>query len=145
MKQDALIKVTGTQEYPLMDYQNKIEFFTEGKYYKKGKTYYITYKESELTGLNGTTTTFKIQNDFVTLIRFGDISSTLVFEPGKRHVSMYSTDEGVITVGVYTKKMQVDLNDNGGIVFVEYSIDFDASQMSNNDFYLEIKKVGAKN
>lgn len=64
----------------------------------------MTYKESELTGLEGTTTTFKIQPNHITLIRYGDVTSTLIFEPGKRHISTYITEEGVIMIGVYTKK-----------------------------------------
>lgn len=145
MKKDVLIYVKGTQEYPVSSFENSIEFFTEGKFYKKGDSYFVTYKESELTGLEGTTTTFKIQPDLITLIRWGDVTSTFIFEPGKRHISTYITDQGVIMIGVYTKKMKVDLDDSGGEVLVEYAIDFDSHMMSENDFLLKIKEAGVKN
>lgn len=146
MKKDVLIYVKGTQEYPVSSFENSsIEFFTEGKFYKKGESYFVTYKESELTGLAGTTTTFKIQPDLITLIRWGDVTSTFVFEPGKRHISTYVTDQGVIMIGVYTKRMKVDLDDNGGEVLVEYAIDLDSHMMSENDFLLKIKEAGVKN
>jgi len=145
MKKDVLIILKGTQEYPNIEYENSIEFLTEGKFYKKGEIYYVTYKESELTGLDGTTTTFKIQPDIITLHRFGEVSSTLYFEQGKRHISTYMTQEGILTVGVYTKKLHIDLDDHGGEVFVEYSVDLDSSMMSENDFLLKIKEAGVKN
>lgn len=145
MKKDVLIYVRGSQEYPITSHENSIEFFTEGKFYKKGESYFVTYKESELTGLAGTTTTFKIQPDHITLIRWGDVTSTFVFEPGKRHISTYITDQGVIMIGVYTKRMKVDLDDSGGEVLVEYAIDLDSRMMSENDFLLKIKEAGVKN
>jgi len=37
MKKDVLIYVKGTQEYPVSSFENSIEFFTEGKFYKKGR------------------------------------------------------------------------------------------------------------
>jgi len=48
-------------------------------------------------------------------------------------------------IGVYTKKMKVDLTENGGEVFVEYAIDLDSHMMSENDFLLKIKEAGVKN
>lgn len=145
MKKDVLIFVKGTQEYPVSNFENSIEFFTEGKFYKKGESFYVTYKESELTGFEGTTTTFKIQPNHITLIRYGDVTSTLIFEPGKRHISTYITEDGVIMIGVYTKRMKVDLTESGGEVFVEYAIDLDSHMMSENDFLLKIKEAGVKN
>lgn len=145
MKKDVLIFLKGTQEYPLIEYENSIEFFTEGKFYKKGESYFVTYKESELTGLDKTTTTFKIQPNLVTLIRYGDVTSTLIFEQGKRHLSTYRTEDGVVMIGIYTKKMRIDLSNSGGELFVEYSVDLDSSMMSENDFLLKIKEVGVKN
>ncbi|MDF2533142.1 MAG: hypothetical protein K0Q65_2723, partial [Clostridia bacterium] len=40
--------------------KNEIEFFVEGTYTEKGDSIYITYKESALSGMEGTTTTLKI-------------------------------------------------------------------------------------
>ena len=59
MKKDVIISLVGTQEND--GEKDKIELITEGSMYKKGDSYYITYKESQLTGMEGTTTTVKVQ------------------------------------------------------------------------------------
>ena len=53
----ALISVTGNQNLSNKNDDYKMELVTQGKYFKKGETYYVTYKESEVTGMEGTTTT----------------------------------------------------------------------------------------
>jgi len=145
MKKDVLITLKGSQEYIPFEMENKIEFFTEGKYYKKGEAYFLTYKESEITGFKGTTTTFRIQPNLLTLIRFGGVNSSLVFEEGKRHMSVYQTEEGTLMIGVFTKQMMIDIDDDGGKIYVNYYIDFENTQAVNNYFHLEIKKVGGRN
>ena len=70
MSKDVIINVKGTQIDTSSD-TNTLELITEGKYYQKGNNYYITYKESEVTGMLGTTTTLKVGDGVVTLMRFG--------------------------------------------------------------------------
>lgn len=48
-------------------------------------------------------------------------------------------------IGVYIKRMKVDLDDSGGEVLVEYVIDLDLYMMFENDFLFKIKEVGVKN
>ncbi|NLD45821.1 MAG: DUF1934 domain-containing protein, partial [Clostridiaceae bacterium] len=55
MNKNVIISVKGIQTSPNND-SNTLELVTEGKYYKKDNAYYVTYKESEVTGMDGTTT-----------------------------------------------------------------------------------------
>ena len=82
MKKDVLITLVGTQNND--GEKDKIELITEGSMYKKGDAYYITYKESELTGMDGTTTTVKVQDKKVTILRFGTNNTQLIFEKGRK-------------------------------------------------------------
>ena len=70
MDKNVIISVKGTQST-----NNQVniimELVTEGKYYKKDEAYFITYDESEVTGMNGTTTTLMVTDDVVTLVRAG--------------------------------------------------------------------------
>lgn len=122
MKKDVMITVDSKQEHPDKD-ADIMNFVTEGTYYKKENDYYITYDESKLTGMDGTTTTLKIEPDSVTLIRLGNVSSLMVFQKGRKHTSEYNTDYGVIEVGVTARKLSVDMNDLGGQINVEYVIE----------------------
>lgn len=79
MNKNIIISVKGKQisgnEEP-----NIFELITEGKYYKDEEGYCVTYDESEVTGMEGTTTTIKVADGIVTLMRIGSINSQFVFQ-----------------------------------------------------------------
>ncbi|NLN66258.1 MAG: DUF1934 domain-containing protein [Clostridiaceae bacterium] len=122
MKRDVMITVDSKQEH-LNEDAEVVNFITEGTYYKKENAYYITYAESAVTGLDGTTTTLKVSPDSITLIRHGNVSSLMVFEKGRKHTSGYNTEFGMIEVGVIARKLNVEMNDNGGKFNLEYIIE----------------------
>lgn len=122
LKKDVMITVDSKQEHPDQDPQI-MNFITEGTYYKKENHYYITYAESPITGLDGTTTTLEVSPDSITIIRFGKVSSLMVFEKGRKHTSEYNTEYGMIEVGVIARSLFVDMNDSGGLFNVEYVIE----------------------
>ncbi len=138
MKKDVLITLVGTQDND--GEKDKVELITEGSMYKKGDTYYITYKESELTGMEGTTTTVKVQDKKVTILRFGTNNTQLIFESGKHHVCCYDTMYGAISVGVWAQNVKVDLDDDGGEIYADYSIDVDNNLVGKNNFHLMVKE-----
>lgn len=139
---NVIISVKGTQSLQNGEDINEIELITEGKYYKKGDSYYISYKESEVTGMAGTTTTVKVVDKVITLMRFGAVNSQFVFEKGKRHLSYYETQYGVFTIAVLASEVNIQLNDSGGEISVDYELDIDNNKTGNNDFYMLIRKAG---
>jgi len=141
MDKDVIILVRGTQSGENED-TNRLDLITEGKYYKKGGAYYITYNESEVTGMNGTTTTLKIADGIVTLTRSGSVNSMFVFERGHKHVSYYDTSYGAFTVGVFTNEVNIDVDDDGGEIRVGYELDIDNNIAGANDFHLYIREAG---
>lgn len=138
MKKDVIISLVGNQDND--GDKDSIEFITEGSLYKKNDDYYITYKESELTGMEGTTTTIKVQGKKVTLIRFGTNNTQLIFEKGRHHMCCYDTLYGAITVGVWTNLVTVEIDENGGEIFADYSIDVDNNSICKNDFRMKIRE-----
>ena len=143
MNKDVIISVKGNQRYD--DYDNDIELVTEGKYYKKGDHYYVTYKETEMTGMEGVTTTLKIGNGKIVLMRFGESNSQLIFEKGQKHVNYYETAYGAFTVGVFSNQVNIDINDSGGEVFVDYLLEINNMATSMNDFNLQIREAKKSN
>lgn len=141
MNKNVIISVKGSQTDPDQDVNN-MELVTEGKYYRKGETYYVTYKESEVTGMEGTTTTLKIADGTVTLMRFGAVNSQMVFERGQKHVSHYDTAFGAFTIGVFASEVNVRVDDNGGEIKVDYHLEIDNNKTGDNDFYMSIREAG---
>ena len=73
---EAVITVRGSQDYGGGE-ENTVELVTEGFYgYDKDYTK-ITYMETELTGLAGVTTTFRVEPGKVTLDRKGALKSRM--------------------------------------------------------------------
>ncbi|QNU66638.1 DUF1934 domain-containing protein [Ruminiclostridium herbifermentans] len=144
MSKDVIINVKGTQIDTSSD-TNTLELITEGKYYQKGNNYYITYKESEVTGMLGTTTTLKVGDGVVTLMRFGKVNSQFVFQKGQKHVSSYETEYGIFTIGVYAENVDIDINDVGGEISVGYQIEIDNQCAGKNNFYMQIREAGLAN
>jgi uncharacterized beta-barrel protein YwiB (DUF1934 family) len=124
---------------------NIIELVTEGKYYRKGNAYYITYQESEVTGMDGTTTTLKISDGIVTLMRFGSVNSQFIFQQGHKHVSYYDTSHGAFTIGVFANEVSINVNDTGGEISVDYELEIDNNKSGENDFYMLIREAGQSN
>lgn len=137
---DVIISVKGTQSNGSGD-TNKLELMTEGKYYKKGKEFIVVYKETEITGMDGTTTTVSILPEKVTLTRAGAVNSQLIFEMGHKHVSYYDTVSGAFTIGVQTNFMDINVGDHGGELAVDYSIEIDSAKSGENDFYIKIREA----
>lgn len=141
MNKSVIISVKGTQTLANND-SNVLELVTEGTYYKEDQSYYITYKESKVTGMEGTTTTLKISDGVVTLIRFGSVNSQFVFEQGHKHLSYYDTLHGTFTVGIFANEVNIKVDDDGGEVWVDYSLEIDNNKSGENDFYMYIREAG---
>ncbi len=70
MRKDVIIQINGSPKYEDADGE-EIELTTAGRFYRKNGSYYIMYKESELTGMEGITTTLKVEDKRITLMRNG--------------------------------------------------------------------------
>lgn len=89
--------------------------------------------------MEGTTTTLKVEDDKVTLIRHGTVTSTFVFEEGKENISHYATEYGVFTVGVRAESISTSMDEHGGVVAVSYSLDM--FEKEHNEFILSVREV----
>ena len=99
MSTPVILSIQGRQTY--MDQEpDVIRLDTEGTMEYRDGGWDITYEESELTGMAGVTTTFRVEPDKVTLIRTGKLSSTMVFQEGVAHDSLYRMEFGALMISV---------------------------------------------
>jgi uncharacterized beta-barrel protein YwiB (DUF1934 family) len=141
MDKNVIISLKGTQSAEDQD-TNVMELVTEGKYYKQDDAYYVTYDESEVTGMSGTTTTLKVMDGVVTLVRMGAVNSHFVFQQGQKHVSYYDTEHGAFTISVLANAVNVKMDDNGGEIRVGYELEIDNNKTGENDFFMSIREAG---
>ena len=117
------------------------ELVTDGTYIYSDSTCEFTYMESELTGLEGTKTTFKIDRDRVLLTREGSLNAQMIFEKGKKHFFLYETPYGSATMGVKTNKLKTGLGEHGGDIELAYAVDVDSVLLGKNEFKVSIREA----
>ena len=138
---NVIISIKGVQTNPEQE-EETIELVTEGRLESDGEAgYTLSYQESEVTGLEGTLTTFQIEKDRITLLRLGEFNSQMVFEQGRRHLSMYNTPYGAMAIGVNTRHLLSDLTDRGGDIEIDYAIEIDHSVAGQNTFQINVKEA----
>ena len=140
MTDNVIISIKGKQLYAESS-PDEMELVTSGTLHwddQGGCT--VTYQESELTGLEGTTTRLHIHGRRVTLLREGSINSQMVFEEGRRHLSMYETPYGELSIGVSTKRMRSTLDEAGGDLEIDYAIEIDNLVAGQNLFRMNVRK-----
>ena len=102
----------------------------------------LTYQETELTGMEGTTTRFSIRDDTVVLARTGMVNSQLVFQRGKRNSSLYETPWGMMQVDVFTTSLANRLDGRGGILEIKFNISVDHQVAGENQFKIRVRESG---
>lgn len=130
------IKGAGSKRDPDED----IELITEGKLFIDNGKYLIEYDESQMTGMFGTKTSMAIEGDNVTVVRQGKINSNFMFTKGMRQDSMYETEDGSFKVSIFTSNVDIEFGDNGGMVKVEYQVDF-MNDLGKNYIHMFVREV----
>ena len=127
--------------------ESTIELNSEGVLCIDDKRASILYDESELTGMEGSTTEvgFDLDNaGLVTMMRHGSVSTVLVFEKGKRHICAYKTEYMPFEICVNTKDVQNTLLQDGKI-FLDYIIEIRGAQAERTLFTIEISEIAPVN
>ncbi|RHR11089.1 DUF1934 domain-containing protein [Pseudoflavonifractor sp. AF19-9AC] len=140
MEKDVVISIKGIQKYEGQD-SDTIELVTEGRLTRDEGGYTLSYQESELTGLEGTLTTIQVEGEQVTLMRVGEVNSQMVFQEGRRHLSMYNTPYGAMAIGVNTRHLLAELTDQGGDIEIDYAIEVDHAIAGRNIFQIKVKEA----
>lgn len=141
---DVVISIKGMQKGKNILEDDSIELVTSGKYcHKEGETVF-SYMETEITGLEGTKTTFRITPEQVTLRREGSTNSEMVFQKGKKHLFLYDTEFGSLSMGVNTRKLVTGMGGNGGDMRIDYTLDMDSVIFSKNTFVINVRELPGK-
>ena len=138
MKQAVTLMIRGSQRYPDQD-PEVIELTTEGTMELRNGGWDISYQESELTGLAGVTTTFRVEPNKVILTRTGNLKSEMVFEKGVPHDSLYQMAFGTLMITVEAKFMYFDITPAGGSIDLVYAIDIENTACGEIDYHLDIR------
>lgn len=138
MKRPVMLFIRGRQSYEGQE-PDSIELVTEGTMEFRDGGWDIAYEESELTGLEGVTTVFRVEPGKVTLTRSGRLHSSMVFQQGLVHESLYQMEFGVLMLSVCAKQVYFDIVPDGGVIDLVYSIDIENTAAGEIDYHLDIR------
>ena len=111
-----------------------------GSYIDDGERISISYNETEVTGMEGSTTTvtfLKNEPNVVSMIREGAVSATLVFEEEKRHHCLYKTPFMPFEVCVRTIKVSNALL-GAGALSLDYIVEIRGAKAERTKFSMQL-------
>ncbi len=128
----VFIRIKGNMSQGIND-TDVIEFCTEGVMEKMGESIYLTYNESKISGLEGTTTTIKLDKETMSLMRIGDVNYTMDFAKGLKKYNKYETGYGQLNMGIVTNELKITYDGNKlKDIIIDYDLDINGSSIGNN-------------
>ena len=144
MVKDVWISISNNQKDNREKEGSTMLFDTAGHYLFADGVTMLSYQESELTGLEGTSTRVTVTPDQVVVDRDGMLSGRMIFREGMRDSFPYSTPYGQLTLGIDTRKIRHSFDENGGDVEIDYVTDLGHAYVAKNKFKISVKEMEKK-
>lgn len=136
MEKKAIISIVSNAS---MEDGEVIEVVSPGKYIKLDDGYKAVYEETEISGMDGTTTTLTISGKEVLLEREGTTSTKMLFSEKEPSISLYNTPYGMMEITINTKKLNVEVDDNGGKIKIDYDMAIAGQDSLSTSLSLNVK------
>jgi len=140
-KNKYIISIKGLQTYEDDDRDTDISLLTEGEFEFQDGVYFIDYEESELTGLEGTSTSIEVGQNYVSLQRSGTVNTNMLFVKDRKTSSYYNTPYGDMQIDIFTDNLKIDISPEGGKINVDYFIDINNLSTGKNNFEIEVRQA----
>lgn len=102
----------------------------------------LSYEDTEITGLEGCLTTFCLSaTGMLIMLRRGTVKTCMVFEEGRRHLCDYGAVGGAPTVFLHTHSLWANLDENGGTLQVEYSVELRGTRTERNSLSILVERA----
>lgn len=128
------ISIRGRQLLTEAFWEDSMDLVTSGTLSRGPEGLVVTYAENAASGMGDTQTTLMLNTERLTMMRSGDVTTQMVFEPGRKHVTYYETEFGVLTIGVNTSRLLCDISDKGDPIDIEmeYTLEVDNEMTGAN-------------
>lgn len=136
MNKKAIITVDSAV---LNDEEDLIGVVTPGDFYQIEDGFKAEYDETKLSGMEGTKTTIIIREDSFDLIREGTTETKMEFKNNEKTVSLYKTPYGVLDISIDTRKLDIDVNEEGGTINTMYILEIGNQPALKTNLTIDIK------
>ena len=143
MTQEVLLTLQGLQFDQREEDADKVEMVTVGDYYKRNDRHYVVYEEITEGFSQPTKNRLKFSEHMLELSRNGLVNVHMVFQENKKNLTNYNTPFGQILVGIDTKKIQIEEQEDNITVEVDYSLDINYEFLS--DCHIKINICSKEN
>ena len=113
----------------------------KSSYYSYSTTLDTSLSKSSRNQSGTGTYEITVFNNTVTLERSGGMESQLIIEKGRRHSCLYNTPEGDFVIGIFGESLMPELTENGGKLYMSYTIDVYSGLISKNIMEIKIKEI----
>jgi uncharacterized beta-barrel protein YwiB (DUF1934 family) len=139
---DIMLKIIGSQITRSED-DERVEFITEGKYAEEKDSVLLSYAESELSGMEGCTTSLRITGGKIKMERCGSligVDTAIEFEQGRRFKGYYDTPFGSVEMEVLTNSVvnNIERKNASGYLAIDYNICLKGLAESRSRLQIEI-------
>lgn len=106
----------------------------------------LTYDETDGSTLGKTRNVIRFNRadpHCLTIQRAGDLMNTLICEKGRRHTSAYTSPMLPMPMEacIYTHRCDVDLDEEGGVVFLDYMIEIRGADVQRTTMRIDIEPM----
>ena len=140
MTKDVLLSIKGLYTEDNED-ADSIETLTPAEFYIKENVYYLFFEEIMDDSTGVTKSRIKYSDKCFELTRKGEISVHLLFEEGKKTLNTYQMPYGNLVVGLDTRRIQKNETDEEIRIVIDYAMEINYQQVSDNTIDITIKAV----
>lgn len=101
----------------------------------------LSYNETELTGMEGTVTRFRIRDGLVILERAGTVNSQMLFQKGNPCCTLYETPWGTATVDITTSYFDCRIGERGGFMKLRYAVSIEGQFIGETTVHIRVKET----
>lgn len=141
MEKEVLIHVKGLQATEADGENEPIEIVVPGEYYFRNGSHYLRYEEIMEDFQDKPTINYvKISDKSVEVRKKGLVNVQMVFEPGKKNLTYYTTPFGTLLMGIATTEIDKEEEENRLKVKISYALDMNEAHTA--DCCLSIEAQG---
>ncbi len=142
-ERDVLLSIRGTQRDE--DGEDQVmELTTAGRLWNDEGVLCLSYVETEMTGMKGVRTTFRVEDGGITMVREGELRSTMVFVEGERSESLYDLGFAALLLRVTARRVRADIREDSGRLELSYSVELERRMVASHNYEIEYRPLNQK-
>lgn len=143
MTKEVIITIRGLQNGPQTDGE-PIEMITTGEYFYKNNKHYILYEEVMEGETRTTKNRIKIAPGMMELNKNGVVNVNMLFEENKKNITHYYTPYGSLTMGIDTKQVLLEEEEDRMQISVLYGLDMNQEFVADCDIQISVESKGIR-